>query len=207
MTVSEKNFPGRHACPQGGDCLVGAVNHHGIRRGEPRGGKFDRRLHPGAQPGRQAGEELIDLAEAGAREFDQIAAAEEQTADQTLQGGMGRVAADHMQDEVRGERLRAGRAVIKPPVKGAGVPQLRRDPREEVAGGGRPEQCGEKFRGAGDGLCSFCRVHKVSHSSAAREQPRGRAEGSRPSNSKASPRLTARSCVRIPTTEPTLAPS
>ena len=66
MTVSEKHLPGPDLRAQGGDRLVGAVNHHGIRRGEPRGGKFDRRLHPGAQPGRQAGEELIDLAEADA---------------------------------------------------------------------------------------------------------------------------------------------
>ena len=73
---------------------------------------------------------MIDCAEAGPREFDQIAAAEEQTAGQTLQRGMGRVAADHMQDQARREGLSAGRAVIKPPVKGAGVPQLRRDPRE-----------------------------------------------------------------------------
>ena len=152
-------------------------------------------------------EEFIDFAEAGAREFDQIAATEEQPANQTLQGGMGRVATNHMQDEVRRERLRAGCAMDKPSVKGAGVPQVRRDPREQIAGRGRPEQCAERLRDAGDGFGSFCRTHGVSHSSAAREQPRGRAEGSRPSNSKAPPRLTARSCVRIPTTEPTLAPS
>ena len=48
VTVSEKHLPGPDLRAQGGDRLVGAVNHHGIRRGEPRGGKFDRRLHHGA---------------------------------------------------------------------------------------------------------------------------------------------------------------
>ena len=207
MPVADENFSGRRPRAQGGDGFVGPVDDHGIDRGQPGIGQVSRAFGQGLHAFRQAREESAHFGEAVARQLDQVATAQQQAADEGLQRGVRRVSADHMKDAGRRKGFGPHHAVGNPLIQSPGGTQLGLDPCEQVRGRGGTKQRAERFRGVREGVGSFGRCHRPNHSSAAREQPRGRAAGSRPSSSNESSRLMARSCVRMPVTDPTLAAS
>ena len=206
VSVADKNLRRRNKRAEMRDGFIRTVNDHRSSRREPCGGQFFRHFDRGAQRIRQAGNKFIHFDQSTARQFDQIAAAEKQSADDALQCRVRRVAAHHVKDCPGCDGLGFCHAMIDPAIEHFTASQLGSQPGQQIIRRGWTEERAERFRGFGDGGGAFSGVHR-NHSSAAREHPRGKAAGSRPSNSKASPRLTAKSRVRMPTTDPTLAAS
>ena len=113
-------------------------------------------------------------------------------ANEALQARVRRIPADNMEDRIIGDRPAEVVRVWPEPVQDLRVAELQAHNVNEVVRSDLSQQR-EVFCHFGQGDCALRGVHWARISSAGREQPRGRAAGSRPISSKSSALRIARS--------------
>ena len=142
-------------------------------------------MQPVSEPRRQHLGELFNFPQTARGKLDEVRRTEEQPSDEALQARVRRIPADNMEDRIIGDRPAEVARVGPESVQDFRVAELQAHDVNKVLRCDLSQQR-KAFRRLSQGDGAFRRVHRARISSAGREQPRGRAAGSRPISSKSS---------------------